>query len=210
MDYTAYADVSDPNPRPRSTPRGPTKVKILAEFRSPYCSVGQKQPYGPCLLDVTIKHDGSRLVMINKARPVIDLQGANEKSVPIGLPQISIQDLSRPGQEPAFSLQLDLFFVRDLVRRIDISQNGFEPLQAVHIDPEKGFNFTYTLNQPLEYVRSRALCGIMSPGSHYKLEVGPPREPEVDGRWYPYEPISFETVPIELEATTRGRFELVD
>jgi hypothetical protein len=100
--------------------------------------------------------------------------------------------------------------VRDLVRRIDISQNLFEPLQAVHIDPEKGFNFTYTLNQPLEYVHSRALCGIMSLRSHYTLEVGPPREPEFDGLWYPYWPIPFETVPIELEATTRGRFELVD
>merc|ERR1711939_599559 len=100
--------------------------------------------------------------MINTARPVIDLQGANDKGVPIGLPQISIQDLSRPGQEPAFSLQLDLFFVEDLSRRIDISQYGFDPLQAVYIDPKEGFNFTYTLNQPLEYVQSRALCGMMS------------------------------------------------
>ncbi|KAK5452067.1 hypothetical protein LTS15_007790 [Exophiala xenobiotica] len=199
MDYTAYADVSDPNPRPRSTPRGPTKVKILAEFRSPYCSVGQKQPYGPCLLGMTIKHDGSRLLLINKARPVIDLQGANEKN-----------DLSRPSQEPTFSLQLDLFFARDLTRRVDISQYGSDPLQAEHIDAEKGFSFTYTLNQPLEYVHSRALCGIMSPGSHYNLAVGPPGMQKLEDRWYPYEPIPFETVPIEMDATTRGRFELVD
>lgn len=210
MDYTAYADVSDPNPGHPARSRGPFKAKVLAEFCSPYCSIGQQQPYGPCLLDVTIKHDGSRLVMINKARPIIDLQGAYEKGVPIGLPQISIQDLSHPGQEPAFSLQLDLFFAEHLFRRIDISQYGFDPLQAVYIDPKEGFKFTYTLNQPLEYVHSRALCGMMSLRSHYKLEVGPPGKPKYEERQYPYEAAHFETVPIELEATTRGRFELVD
>lgn len=211
--YQAYADVSNPNPPLALSDGSPSKVTILAEFPHPYCSVSQKEPGGLCKLDVAIKPQGNRKVMINATRPIIGLQEANDKGIPAGLPQLSICNSEDLGQGPVFTLQFDLFYEEDFDRRMRCCKDAAtEPEWSdfVLIDPAKGFNFSYNINQSFDYVASRARHSIMRPRGHYYVVAGLPGTPDNEGHWYAYEPVHMETVPVELESTARGDFELID
>lgn len=210
--YQAYVVASGLNPAPESSDDGPSNVKVLAEFPSTYCLIPTSQKCVPFKLNITIKPMGSRVLVINRKTPVIPLLQANDKSIPHGLPRLSVWDTEKNTQTPAFSLQLDLFYREDLEKRLNILESP-DPIPSENfefMDSGKMYPFTYIINAPDDYVASRVYFKIMQPSRSYEIRVGAPGQPSNEGHWYQNHITSVETVPVELEQTQSGIFHLTD
>ncbi|KAJ9625349.1 hypothetical protein H2204_010441 [Knufia peltigerae] len=213
MDYTAYALAADPNGDKFLTKKSQSKVKFRATFPEKYCSVNQRQTGEPFVMKFSIEVEEERGIMINRVAPIIGLQSAIDREIASGLPCIAFREVGpqdHPRKQPVFSLRLDLFYLEDYRKREKLSPCAFNPGDFKVLGLE-GYEGEYILNQPFEYLQSRVVCGIMSPGQRYCANVAPLEAPGCKGSdgSSPIQQHQIQTVPVELELSPRAVFTLI-
>lgn len=198
-----YADVTNPHILPSFRRQRTTQASIQAWFDKPHITLSAQTPGAPCILNISIKPAGTRILVINRSSPVISFQNRDKKGLPHGLPQLELRDHAA---NLAITLPIDLLYAEDIEARLkqgqEVSGSDFQFLPS-----DQWTNFTFDLNQPLDYL---CLFGLTTttPSRLYHLEVGRPHVPDNVQHWYPSEFHRVETVPIVLEHDSRARLEI--